>query len=155
MLLISRDNAKSALQKMGLFPATRWAYRRLNRKIREQGHREIDFYSAFAEPSTLCFDIGANLGQKTEVFLACGARVITVEPNPHCRSALEYNFAGNSQCELVFMAVGPSESVIELFTHLADSTAGARPDWDTKIFGIGRRISPVSVPMTTLDALIA
>jgi FkbM family methyltransferase len=154
MLLVSRDNAKSALQRMGLFPATRWAYRRLNRTIREQAHREIDFYSAFLRPSSLCFDIGANLGQKTEVFLACGARVIAVEPNPHCRSVLEYNFADNSQCELVFMAVGPSEGVIELFTHLADSTASARSDWDTKIFGKGRRISPVSVPMTTLDTLI-
>src|SRR5262245_60957671 len=74
MLLLSRDYAKWALQKTGLFPAVRAGYRLLNPKIRHQRFREINFYSALLKPDALCFDIGANLGQKAEVFLCCAAR---------------------------------------------------------------------------------
>jgi FkbM family methyltransferase len=155
MLLFNRDKVKSALQKMGLFPAARRAYRLLNSDIRNQRRREIKFYSALLKPGALCFDVGANLGQKTEIFLACGARVITIEPNPHCRPTLEFHFGGNPRCELLFTAVGSSEGEIELFTHLADSTASARSDWNLKVFGLKREMKALLVPMTTLDTLIS
>jgi hypothetical protein len=128
MSLPIRDKAKSTLMKTGLFPAARAAYRFLNRDIRDQRRQEIEFYSKLLKPDALCFDVGANLGQKTEVFLACGARVVTIEPNPHCGPTLQFHFAGNPRCELLFTAVGSSEGAIELFTHLADATASVRSD---------------------------
>ena len=149
-----RDKAKSALMKMGLFPTVRAAYRLLNGDVRDQRRGEIEFYSELLKPNSLCFDVGANLGQKTEAFLACGARVVTIEPNPHCGPTLQFHFAGNPRCELLFTAVGSSEGAIELFTHLADSTASVRSDWDMKVFGSKREINALSVPMTTLDMLI-
>jgi FkbM family methyltransferase len=106
------------------------------------------------KPNALCFDVGANLGEKTEVFLACGARVLTIEPNPYCRPTLEFHFGGNPRCELLFSAVGSSEGAIRIFTHLADATASVRSDWDSKVFGLKREIKELSVPMTTLDLLI-
>jgi FkbM family methyltransferase len=154
LALLSRDDAKSVLQKTGLFPAARAIYRLLDRKVRSQRRREIDFYSALIKPDAMCFDVGANLGQKSEVLLACAAHVITIEPNPHCRATLEFHFGGNPRCELLFTAVGSSESEIELFTHHADSTASVLSDWDKRVFGTKRKMEVVSVPMTTLDALV-
>jgi FkbM family methyltransferase len=154
MSVLSRDKAKSILQKGGFFPAARAVYRLMNGDIRRQRRRELNFYSTLLKPDALCFDVGANLGQKTEIFLACGARVITIEPNRHCRPTLEFHFGRNPRCELLFTAVGSSESTIELFTHLADSTASVRPDWDKKVFGVPREMNASLVPMTTLDTLI-
>jgi FkbM family methyltransferase len=154
MSLLIRDKTKSALMKTGLFPAARAAYRLLNRDVRDKQRREIEFYSKLLKPDALCFDVGANLGEKTQVFLACGARVVTIEPNPYCRPTLRYHFGGNPRCELLFSAVGSSKGTIGIFAHLADATASVRSDWDMKVFGIKREIKALSVPMTTLDTLI-
>jgi FkbM family methyltransferase len=140
--------------KMGIFPAARAAYRFLNRDVRDQRRREIEFYSKLLKPDALCFDVGANLGQKTEVFLSCGARVVTIEPNPYCRPTLEFHYGGNPRCELLFSAVGSAEGTIGIFAHLADATASVRSDWDMKVFGWNRETKALSVPMTTLDNLI-
>jgi FkbM family methyltransferase len=102
----------------------------------------------------LCFDVGANLGQKTEVFLACGARVVTIEPNPYCRPTLEFHYGANPRCELLFSAVGSAEGTIGIFAHLADATASVRSDWEMKVFGWKRETKALSVPMTTLDELV-
>jgi FkbM family methyltransferase len=40
----------------------------------------------------LIFDIGANQGDKTDIFLRLGARVLSVEPDPTCRSILQDKF---------------------------------------------------------------
>ena len=40
----------------------------------------IKFYSQFITKDDLCFDIGANIGSRTEVFLRLGAKVVSVEP---------------------------------------------------------------------------
>jgi FkbM family methyltransferase len=40
----------------------------------------------------LIFDIGANMGEKTDVFLKLGARVLSVEPDGACRAVLKDRF---------------------------------------------------------------
>jgi FkbM family methyltransferase len=51
--------------------------------------KEVDFYRkllAGFRPGDLIFDIGANDGQKTDIFLRLGARVLAVEPDEvNCR----------------------------------------------------------------------
>lgn len=42
------------------------------------------FYEQFIRPNDICFDIGANMGNRTEVFLKLGAKVIAVEPQSEC-----------------------------------------------------------------------
>ncbi|HEY6161083.1 MAG TPA: FkbM family methyltransferase [Bacteroidia bacterium] len=52
-----------------------------------QGRKK--FYSHFERPADLCFDIGANTGEKSRVLLELGARVAAVEPQSQCGPALE------------------------------------------------------------------
>lgn len=40
----------------------------------------------------LIFDVGGNMGEKTDVFLKLGARVVTVEPDDSCRGILRHRF---------------------------------------------------------------
>jgi hypothetical protein len=55
-----------------------------DRRIIDGRRRQVEFYhgvlSGFRQRD-LIFDIGANCGQKTDVFLRLGARVVTVDPD--------------------------------------------------------------------------
>lgn len=54
--------------------------RRLNRKF--------NFYANLIHKGDLCFDIGANIGKKSELFLKLGAKVIAFEPQSACHEKL-------------------------------------------------------------------
>ena len=55
-----------------------------NRYVRpdlwERSLRWLQFYSQFISTGDLVFDIGANRGDRTELFVEMGARVVAVEP---------------------------------------------------------------------------
>jgi len=122
--------------------------------IRAQRKKEIEFYKALLPPDCLCFDVGANLGQRTEVFLACGAKVVAVEPNYLCLPTLKFHFSRNKNVQIVLQAVGATAGLIDLHVHGTESTASVFENWDRTIFGPGRETTALSVPVTTLDALI-
>jgi FkbM family methyltransferase len=57
--------------------------------------QEEDFYRKLLvglQRDDLIFDIGANKGDKTDIFLRLGARVISVEPDGACRATLQDKF---------------------------------------------------------------
>jgi FkbM family methyltransferase len=80
--------------------------------IREYQREERRLYRQFVAPGDLVFDVGANVGLKTETFLALGARVIAVEPNPDCADVI------NRRCR---------RAVDEDLLHIVSSAVGARP----------------------------
>ncbi|TSE05531.1 MULTISPECIES: FkbM family methyltransferase [Aquimarina] len=51
--------------------------------------RQRRFYSKFIKKNDLCFDIGANKGGKSKIYLSLGAKVIAFEPQSICKSYLE------------------------------------------------------------------
>jgi len=57
--------------------------------------REVDFYRSLLSglrPGDVIFDVGANLGHKTTIFLRLGARVIAIDPDPANIDILEKSF---------------------------------------------------------------
>lgn len=63
------------------------------RSLRE----EVNFYERVLvgfQRGGLIFDIGANEGGKTDVFLRMGARVVAIEPDDRCCRNLEERFLG-------------------------------------------------------------
>jgi FkbM family methyltransferase len=62
---------------------------------RKQRTREIGFYLGLIrdfKKGDLIFDIGANGGLKSDVFLRMGAKVVAVEPDDLCQSVLKKKF---------------------------------------------------------------
>lgn len=47
------------------------------------------FYREIIKKGDLCFDIGANVGKKSKLFLALGAKVIAFEPQTDCFLSLD------------------------------------------------------------------
>jgi hypothetical protein len=74
---------QAAVGRVGLYRAARNGYERLFARARyDQRQNERDFYRRFIRPGDLVFDVGANVGKRSAVFLDLGATVVAIEPNP-------------------------------------------------------------------------
>ena len=118
------------------------------------------FYSQFVKPGDLVFDIGAHLGNRSRAFLDLEAKVIAVEPQPHCIQYLRSKYAHDLRFSLVEKIIGKEEGVTD-FKISADSptiSTARGEDWSAGINRYSRIparwASTISVPVTTLDALI-
>lgn len=80
----------------------------------------INFHRQFIRPGQLCFDIGANEGERTSVFLAIGARIVAAEPQQKCFVHLQKKFTKNPNVHLVQSAVASAAGEAELL--LCDET---------------------------------
>src|SRR6266849_10210910 len=96
-----KEGIQGVLRRVGLNNRLRASfvyefYWRIADKRRiETKRREIEFYRRLLQgfyQSELIFDIGANVGLKTDVFLRLGARVIAVEPDQHNQETLREKF---------------------------------------------------------------
>src|SRR5436305_15306189 len=72
---------------------------------RQDRDRRADFYSQFVAPGSLVFDIGANVGNRVQVFLAIGARVVAVEPQQFCVETLSPRWGRNSRLTILPMGI--------------------------------------------------
>lgn len=129
------------------------------RRAQERSSR-VKFYRQFIKQGALCFDVGANQGNRTETFLNLGARVIAVEPQPACIDNLRRHFGTNPSFTLIPGALGSTAG--EATLALADSTviASMNPDWIARVKESGRFeghdwVNEITVPLTTLDALVS
>ena len=119
------------------------------------------FYGAFVRPGDLCFDIGAHLGDRTGHFLALGARVVAVEPQPGPLAVLRQLYGGNPRVTLIGAAVGAAPGEAELAVDPANPTvASLSPEWRAQVardpsFAGTEWRERHRVAVTTLDALIA
>lgn len=81
---------QSILRRVGLYHRLRASsiydlyWRLADRSLLDDRRREVEFYrrllTGFGQ-GNLIFDIGANYGSKTSIFLSLGARVVSVEPD--------------------------------------------------------------------------
>lgn len=141
----ARQNAKDSAR----YPLLRHIYRRTVPAARRERAMMRRFFGQLVEPGTLCFDIGANVGQTTEALLACGARVVAVEPNPRCRDVLAWQFGSDRRVVLRSAAVGANAGEAILHVSGTASTASLRSDWPFSTSESHR------VALVTLDSLIA
>lgn len=51
--------------------------------------KKTAFYKHFIARGDVCFDIGANIGEKSRLFLKCGAKVVAFEPQNSCLLKLQ------------------------------------------------------------------
>ena len=119
------------------------------------------FYRGFVRPGALCFDVGAHLGDRTAHFLALGARVVAVEPQPSLIAVLRRLFGRNARVTLVEAALGAAPGEAELAIDPRNPTvASLSARWRAQVAesprfaGIDWRERRI-VAVTTLDALIA
>jgi FkbM family methyltransferase len=116
------------------------------------------FYAQFIQPGDLAFDVGANMGNRTRVFLDLGANVVAVEPQKECARALFIKFHNNPRFHLVNKALGATEGKSEMFISNFTQTSSLSQEWvqtqkPDELQGVKWDESR-TVSVTTLDSLI-
>lgn len=163
MISHRRAQVVGVLKRAGLYAPAK-AAKRATRKLQPayllRRRRMRDFYRQFVRPGSLCFDIGAHMGNRTEVFLALGAAVVAVEPQPACAKALRSSFGGDPRFTLVPAGVSDSPGVQLLLLSSASTVSTMSQRFVASTLESGRLeghewTGEEEVPVTTLDALIA
>jgi len=89
----------------------------------------LKFYSRFIKKDDLCFDIGANYGRRTEIFLKLGARVVAVEPQDACIQELEKKYGSNKRVILVKKAISDNYGEEELMISDSHTLSSMSKEW--------------------------
>lgn len=118
-------------------------------------------HGRFVRPGDLVFDIGSHVGDRVLSFRRLGCRVVAVEPQPALLRVLRLLFGRSPDVVVVPAAVGAAEGMLDLHLNLPNPTvasgspafvaaADGAPGWEGQ-----RWTHRLTVPLTTLDALIA
>jgi FkbM family methyltransferase len=134
---------------LGCYRAARFLQRQAIPSRRRKFNALRNLLSEFIQPGQLVFDIGANLGQRTELFLSLGAKVVAFEPQPKCAREIRAN--DNGKLTVIEKAVGATTGSGQFHLKAANTHSSFLPDWP----GGGPTIKVLTVPITTLDAAIS
>jgi len=120
--------------------------------------KEIEFYSQMIGKGDLCFDVGANVGDKSALFIELGAKVIAIEPQESCWRILKRRFK-NLNVIVETVALASKSETKTLFVDRSHTLATMSQDWIDTVKQSGRFSNhawpdKLTVQTTTLDALI-
>ncbi|MET0634857.1 MAG: FkbM family methyltransferase [Chitinophagaceae bacterium] len=112
---------RSILKSVGLYGPLVKQKRKLdqyNHHQQELKHRvnRVAFYKTFLKEGQLVFDVGANLGNRVEIFLEIGCKVVAVEPQVQCQEHLLKTF-GN---RINIVGEGLGEKVEKKTMYISD-----------------------------------
>lgn len=118
------------------------------------------FYAQWVRPGNLVFDVGANFGARTSVFLKLGARVVAIDPQERCIAELRARFGDNERVTIVQTALGANEGHATMMVSNALTVSSLSSQWIDKVKASGRFEGcrwdkQVTVPVTRMDDLIA
>ena len=93
-----------------------------------QKEKSINFYKEFIKEGDICFDVGANMGSRIEVFLNLKAKVIAVEPQKGCIKYLRGKY--KDRIIAINKAVGAAEENMVMYISKYSSTLSSlSKDW--------------------------
>ncbi len=122
--------------------------------------KALEFYAQFIHPGDLCFDIGANMGNRTKIFLKLKATVVAVEPQHYCLNVLRQFYGRESSLKIVCKAVGATRGWQELMVGDETTLSSMSKEWIANVKQSGRFADHQwnerhMVEVTTMDDLIA
>ena len=126
------------------------------RKWSQQDDKAATFYGGFLRSGDLVFDVGANVGSRTKVFVHLGCRVIAVEPQSFCATVLKRGFG--RRITILNCAISNSIGSAELHVGEAHVLSSMSKDWIRRTIESGRFAGhrwhkTIRVETTTLDAI--
>ena len=93
----------------------------LNKRIQNQflslsdtEQSQLGFYSQFIKKGDLVFDVGANVGSRSKLFLNLEAKVVAFEPQPELCEHLTQHLRLHKRFTLMSLGLGMESSVVEL-----------------------------------------
>ena len=145
------NKIKKLSTEYGGYKTLRWVQDHIvdRSRLKEFGQRQ-QFYRKLINENDLCFDIGANIGDISAVLLRMGARVVAVDPQPAAMRELKARLGHNKNLTCVEAGVADKPGQLNLYLHDQVGTTSMLQDWSA-----GKTTGKITVPVTTLDDLIA
>jgi FkbM family methyltransferase len=147
---------KKLLMMVGLYRT--YLFVRFYQRDKNYRNEWMKFYRQFIKEGDLCFDIGGNVGRRTDVFLKLGATVVTAEPHDGCMLELQRKFGKNKRVTLIHRAIGEKEGISEMMTSTEITQISSLSNkWVDVLHSTDkddRYNKTVKVPVTTLNQLI-
>jgi FkbM family methyltransferase len=140
--------AKQLSISLGLYRPARALHSLIFRDPDRADH--LALLSEFIKPGDLVFDVGANIGDRTDLMLSLGPKVVAFEPQPLLAREVRAR-ASAKRLTVVEAALGAQPGRADLFLTRLTRTASLHADWDATSTGEHGKIN---VPVTTLDAEI-
>jgi FkbM family methyltransferase len=160
--LVMRKVIKKTLNAIGILgPLTNFKHNYFpteGQKEELKAHpARLKFYSQFIKPGNLCFDVGANMGNRTKVFLDLKAKVVAIEPQKDCYDVLKVKY-GN-RINLITKGLGQKEGIETFFLSSSTEFSSFAKDWvdsvqQGRFSGVHNWNKTETIEMTTLDKLI-
>ena len=116
----------------------------------------LPFYSQFVSAGDLVFDIGANVGNRVQVFLEIGCKVVAIEPQQECINELRRKFG--TSIDIIEKGLGEKEE--EKTLHISDTNtiSSLSEEWIKSVketrFSKHEWNKTVQIKLTTMENLI-
>lgn len=161
-MITIKNRIKDFLKQIGLFSRIKvWRDNFKNYLPTQRAHRKkmVSFYGQFISPGDMVFDVGANIGNRTDIFLKLGATVVVIEPQPICLEQLHIKYKNNPDVHIVPKGLGSETGEHHLHLSNADTISTMSDEWLADVKETGRFKDAnwdqtINVPITTLDELI-
>ncbi len=114
-----------------------------------------DLISQFVTSGSLVFDVGANIGQKIDSYLAREAKIVCFEPQPNCVAILNQKYQNHPNVTIVNkgLAEKPGEMKLSVCDD-ANVLSTFADHWKTGRFSHVNWEDTILVEVTTLDQMI-
>ncbi len=130
------------------------------KKAARQLRERVAFYSQFLKHDQIAFDIGANMGNRTEAFLEIGCKVIAIEPQQECANYLIEKYGENPNLTVINKALDKQAGEQDFYISEASTLSSMSKEWiecvrsDDGPFAGVRWDEKVTVKTDTMDAII-
>lgn len=146
--------ANIRLQLRRLFPSR--IQREADKAANEEARFRSKFYSKFIKSGDICFDVGANMGNRVLPLLAIGAKVVAVEPQANCYEYLKQKFG--KRITVVGKGLGAVEAVKKFYVSNTSVLSSFSEEWIDSVkdgrFDAYTWDEPINLEITTADKLI-
>lgn len=130
---------------------------RMSPEFKEFNQRK-KMYSKLVKKGGLVFDVGANVGNRTEVLLNLGAKVVAVEPQSNCINILKDKFGSHPNFNLFEGGMSEKEGKTTIFVANVDTISSMSQEWinsvKDSVFKENTWDKTETVKVDTLDNLI-
>lgn len=128
-------------------------------KLNATEHSQLAFYSQFINSGDLVFDVGANVGSRSKLFLNLGAKVVAFEPQSELCEHLTQHLRLHNRFTLMPIGLGSNPSVVELKISDAHVLSSMSKRWIESTTKSGRFSSynwdkSIHVKVDTLDNML-
>jgi FkbM family methyltransferase len=125
-------------------------------KEKQMIERCREFYSTFIFQGDLCFDVGANFGNRVEPLLKIQAKVIAIEPQIKCIKYLRRKFG--KKITIIANGLGNKEELKDFYTSNSTTISSFSKQWIDSVkdnrFREFKWKNTGKLEITTLDKLI-